>query len=385
VDSTYYSCNDYLNTIFVLSATLYNGAKHTTRRNHIRMNWWLIRFIVKFVLVLVSSLFIIIELNLLIPRTRISHYTQQWPNKEDVIIPQLAHYKQVHLPNSKHNVTLTILEGGSSSESLLIFLHGYPESALIAWGPFLDRFITAGYHVIAMDMRGFNTSSKPESQEAYNVKYVAEDTKMLITEYAKKENATVIACDWGAMAAWDFAELYPQHLERLVISVPKENTPLSFSANVMKQLTRSYFYFFLIDGFVERSVMKDDFAAMFENMNIYELGNKGVVSTKFADLLLSYWKSSNFTIMGHYYRAFVKDPHTKDRHKNVRLTVPVLVLHPSNDPFMTREAIQSTFEHGVLNHNNKSKLVTLNSGHWYTIEQSEETFNQILSFLQETS
>ena len=68
--------------------------------------------------------------------------------------PKLANFVKISLSNG---IIFNALEGGrkegESNQKLLIFMHGYPETALLCFGRYLDHFIQQGYWVIAPDMR----------------------------------------------------------------------------------------------------------------------------------------------------------------------------------------------------------------------------------------
>ena len=123
--------------------------------------------------------FTILSILLFYPFPNPEDSIKQWPLKtfEDYNKhwqPIMAE-SQVHLQMppllataSKHRLSngieLNVWEGGRSNDpnqKLLVFLHGYPESALLCWGRYLDHFIKKGYWVMAPDMRGYNASSKP--------------------------------------------------------------------------------------------------------------------------------------------------------------------------------------------------------------------------------
>jgi len=60
---------------------------------------------------------------------------------------------------------LHFASAGTRGRPLLLFLHGFPE-AWFAWEAQLEEF-GAEYYAVAVDLRGFNRSSKPKDVEAY--------------------------------------------------------------------------------------------------------------------------------------------------------------------------------------------------------------------------
>lgn len=61
------------------------------------------------------------------------------------------------------------------------------------------HFIEKGYQVITPDLRGYNTSSKPQEMEAYALSRLTDDLAALARHYTKNtgSKAYVVGHDWG--------------------------------------------------------------------------------------------------------------------------------------------------------------------------------------------
>lgn len=97
---------------------------------------------------------------------------------------------------------------------LIMFVHGFPEF-WAEWENQLDEF-GKDHQAVAVDMRGYNLSSKPEDPEAYHVTDLIEDLRAL-AEYLGHQKFIMVAHDWGGAVAWSFAMRHPEWLEKLVI------------------------------------------------------------------------------------------------------------------------------------------------------------------------
>jgi pimeloyl-ACP methyl ester carboxylesterase len=97
---------------------------------------------------------------------------------------------------------------------LIMFVHGFPEF----WGEWENQLAEFGndYQAVALDMRGFNLSSKPDDVEAYHAKHLIEDLRAL-AEHLGHRKFILVAHDWGGAAAWSAAMQYPDWVEKLVI------------------------------------------------------------------------------------------------------------------------------------------------------------------------
>jgi pimeloyl-ACP methyl ester carboxylesterase len=97
---------------------------------------------------------------------------------------------------------------------LIMFVHGFPEF-WAEWENQLDEF-GKDHQAVAVDMRGYNLSSKPEDPEAYHVTDLIEDLRAL-AEHLGHEKFIMVAHDWGGAVAWSFAMRHPEWLEKLII------------------------------------------------------------------------------------------------------------------------------------------------------------------------
>lgn len=97
---------------------------------------------------------------------------------------------------------------------LILFLHGFPEF----WAAWEHQLIAFGrdYHSVAVDLRGYNLSSKPQDPRRYHIKELTEDIRALVDHLGHK-TMTLVAHDWGGGVAWAFANRHPQYVEKLVI------------------------------------------------------------------------------------------------------------------------------------------------------------------------
>jgi len=102
----------------------------------------------------------------------------------------------------------------SGKGKLILFVHGFPEF----WYEWMNQLVEFGqdYQAVALDMRGYNLSSKPEDVEQYQMKYLVEDLRAL-AEHLGHKKFILVGHDWGGAVAWAFPLVYPELLEKLVI------------------------------------------------------------------------------------------------------------------------------------------------------------------------
>jgi len=165
-----------------------------------------------------------------------------------------------------NGVRLHYVESGDHSKPLIVFVHGWPQF-WFAWRHQIEHF-NKEYHVVALDMRGFNDSEKPEGIQSYFVLNMVEDIRQLV-EGLGKNKFTLVAHDWGGVVGWLFAAFHPQMLENYIAcNMPH---PVAFN-NARKSLDQAlkswYIVFFQVPLLPEINMMMDDiksFDALFKD------------------------------------------------------------------------------------------------------------------------
>lgn len=103
---------------------------------------------------------------------------------------------------------------GDPSLPPLLMLHGFPEYSG-AWRD-LAPHLSAHFHCIAPDQRGYGQSWTPAGVEHYAAKHLVADMAALIDHI--KGPLTVLGHDWGAAVAYGLAMFHPEKLRRLIIA-----------------------------------------------------------------------------------------------------------------------------------------------------------------------
>lgn len=97
---------------------------------------------------------------------------------------------------------------------LLILLHGFPDY-WYTWRAQMPEW--ARHHqVVALDLRGYNLSDKPEGVEHYTMPKLTADV-LAVANHFRQDRFTIIGHDWGGAIAWNVAMSHPERVERLVI------------------------------------------------------------------------------------------------------------------------------------------------------------------------
>jgi pimeloyl-ACP methyl ester carboxylesterase len=101
------------------------------------------------------------------------------------------------------------------SGPLILFLHGFPEF-WYAWREQLREF-GRDHRAVAVDMRGYNLSSKPVAVADYALPLLIADVRELLEQLSPGDRAVLVGHDWGGVVAWELAAAHPDYLRKLVI------------------------------------------------------------------------------------------------------------------------------------------------------------------------
>ena len=104
-------------------------------------------------------------------------------------------------------VRLHAATAGDPTDPLILLLHDHTGG----WFDYIHSIsprAAAGFHVAALDMRGFGMSDKPPS--GYGIRYAVGDVAGVIQSLGHKR-AHIVGCGSGGAVAWTLAANYPEH------------------------------------------------------------------------------------------------------------------------------------------------------------------------------
>lgn len=102
---------------------------------------------------------------------------------------------------------------------LVVFCHGFPES-WYSWRHQIPAVASAGFRAVALDMRGYGQTSKPEAISAYSLSHLVGDVVGAVAKLGH-ETAIIVGHDWGGPVAWNCALMRPDIFQAVaVLSVP---------------------------------------------------------------------------------------------------------------------------------------------------------------------
>ena len=125
---------------------------------------------------------------------------------------------------------------------LVIMVHGWPES-WYSWRHQIKPIAELGYKVLAIDVRGYGQSSKPNAVEKYDMLSLVGDIIGIIKE-ENVENAILIGHDWGAPICWTTAALHPNKIRAVIgLSIPHARRGKISNIELWRQIYKDNFFY----------------------------------------------------------------------------------------------------------------------------------------------
>jgi pimeloyl-ACP methyl ester carboxylesterase len=220
----------------------------------------------------------------------------------------------------------------------MLMLHGFPEF-WYSWRHQIPEF-ARDHKVVALDLRGYNDSEKPEAKSAYVMAEFIKDIKGVI-EGLGYDRCVLVGHDWGGAIAWSFAYAYPALLDRLIVLNLPHPAKFAEGLRTPQQLLRSaYIFFFQIPVLPELLIQLNDFQALeaaFKGMAVDKttFSNDDIEAYKNA-----FAKRDALTATLNYYRnMFAQGLTTSDWGI---LTVPTLLIWGEADAALGKELTYGT-------------------------------------------
>ena len=113
-----------------------------------------------------------------------------------------------------NGIWLHYVRGGENTARPIVLLHGFPENWLM-WRHVLPALMER-HHVVAVDLRGYGDSAKPEGEAGYDKGTMAEDIAALIAHLGLAR-PLLVGHDRGARVARRYALDRPDALRGLVL------------------------------------------------------------------------------------------------------------------------------------------------------------------------
>jgi len=273
-------------------------------------------------------------------------------------------------------VDIHMVARGDRKGQVVLFLHGFPE-CWYSWNKQIEFFARNGYRAVAMSLRGYAESGKPQGKANYKTDKLVNDVKELI-EYLGVSQVYLVSHDWGGAIAWIFAAKYPEMVKRLVvINAPYHKLFFKLQMEHLGQFLSSwYIYFFQWPYLPEMMMRFSDYAfldACFDPIVV-----KGKLTKEEIHLFKYYAeKPGALTCMVNYYRNIGSSDTKKEMKLLSNITVPTLVIWGEKDEALVVENLKGLGDHVDDLHVTRLPGVS----HWVQQEDPDTVNREIYSFI----
>lgn len=300
-------------------------------------------------------------------------FSNPWAQKLRLVPPvQLTDPKYgVHKYMKVNDTKLHYVESGDPSKTLMLFIHGFPEF-WYSWRHQIVEF-NKDYWCIAVDMRGYGDSEKPENVSSYHINLLAEDIRDFIRNLGR-EKAIIISHDWGGIIACRLRDIYPESMAALVMfsSTSIEATSQAIWTTWLQMFQSWYIFFFQIPVLPELLLQMNDLSMFNKTFT-----TKGEKMDQQDIECYKYWfgKPTALTPPINYYRANMYVCFDK---KYKEENVPMLVANAANDNHLSPailEIMKTEYAH-------LDTIMLEGCGHFSTQEQPETVNMTIRDFLK---
>ena len=251
---------------------------------------------------------------------------------------------------------------------VVLLLHGFPDSKYL-WRYQLEALATAGFRVIAPDLRGYGDAPKPEGVDEYTFPEILSDLSGLLDKLSI-ERVHVIGHDWGGGVAWTFAGKFPERsLSVTGLTVGAPGTP---GRRTLAQLEKFwYIFFFQNQGHAEEWLRRDDWQGLKQWTR-----NEGDTQRYQEELS----KPGALTAGLNWYRANFGPSAMNSHSTPPRITVPAMGISAENDAYLLKEHVKGS---EVMVDNSWRYYHMEQASHWLMLDQPEKLNQLLIDFLQE--
>ncbi len=271
-----------------------------------------------------------------------------------------------HMTNND-GVAIHYVTVGPNDAPLVVMIHGFPDY-WYTWRKQMDA-LRSDYRVLAVDLRGYNRSAKPEGVENYTLDKLGSDIAAVIAAQ-EQPAATVVGHDWGGAIAWYVAMNVPEVVENLIIlNLPHPRGLARELANSEAQQQASQYAFNFQQPDAHKMLTPEMLVSVSQQLS----------EDKVKSRYLEAFQRSNIEAMLNYYKANYPTPGEEFMPEYPNVEVPVLMFHGLQDRALLPGALNDTW-HWV---SNSLTLVTIpNANHWVQNDASDEVNQVMLDWLK---
>jgi pimeloyl-ACP methyl ester carboxylesterase len=270
------------------------------------------------------------------------------PGDHSVELPGPWSHRYVAANGARFHVAEASPAPGNEGAPLVVLLHGFPEFWW-CWRAQLPALSAAGYHAVAMDLRGYGGSDK--TPDGYDPVTLAQDVAGVVKALGGR-SAVLVGHGWGGYVAWATATLHRRQVSALAVAAAPH--PAAMLHGLRRQPGAAALRHVLamqMPYLPERRLadarhgfVRDHLAAWSSPSSDFP-DAEAVAAYQDA---IGVWPSSHCAL--EYHRWLVRsrvrsDGRAFDRAMRAPVSQPVLAVYGDDDPALPRGALQATRDH----------------------------------------
>ena len=262
-----------------------------------------------------------------------------------------------HFTATNNGVDIHYVAIGPEDGPLVIMIHGFPDF-WYSWHNQMEA-LKETHRVVAVDLRGYNGSDKPEGVENYTLDILTSDIDAVLKDTGR-ERATIVGHDWGGAIAWSVAMNLPDIVDRLIVLNLPHPKGLSreLANNEAQQRASGYAFNFQQEG--SHNAITPQILVGISQANADQTTQQRYLQA---------FKNSNIESMLNYYKANFPRPGGDFLPEYPQVQAPVLLIHGLNDQALLPGALSGTWEWV----DNELTLVTIpGAGHWVQHDAADQ-------------
>jgi pimeloyl-ACP methyl ester carboxylesterase len=269
-----------------------------------------------------------------------------------------------HLVTSTDGVRLAVQESGNPDGPVLVAVHGYPDNHAVWDGVAAelgDRF-----RVVTYDVRGAGASDQPRGRSAYRIAQLGDDLLAVLDAVSPDAPVHLLGHDWGSIQLWEplsqdrfagrvatFTSISGPSLDHAACWFRERSHPL---ASLRQLVSSTYMVAFQLPVLPE---------AVLRRAPVERVAGRTFERSE-AD------RTNGINL----YRANVVPRLLRPRPQ--RVTIPVLVLAPADDPYSRRE----TATQAPVPYVDDLTVEEIPGGHWVVAERPELVAERVRAFVE---
>jgi pimeloyl-ACP methyl ester carboxylesterase len=317
-----------------------------------------------------------------------------------------------HRTIGANGIHLHFVEQGEGP--LVVLCHGFPES-WYSWRHQLPALSAAGFRAVAVDMRGYGQSDRPEAIDQYTLLHLVGDIVGLL-EALGVQQAVIAGHDWGAVVAWHAALLRPDRFRAVIaLSLPYlQRSPVAPTLVMPRRKDAVYYpLYFQAPGVAEAELERDVRQTVLKVLGGGSVAGSrersvggpvgmvprdgGLLSGRPTPTTLPNWlteadidfyvhefERSGFRGGLNWYRNIDRNWELLAPFEGAKVTVPALYMVGDRDLIMAFPGMDRVIANLANNVPRlRGKFILADCGHWTQQERASEVNAAMINFLRE--